>query len=121
MNRGTRLPVLLAGGAAAIFAALSVAYLTTPAMRRHRLEQLPLAELHALAAERPRDPLVLDALGMRLGREGQTPQAARAYTAAVRADPDDRVAWIGWGSANLALGNLAGARDIYDEAVKRWP
>jgi tetratricopeptide (TPR) repeat protein len=121
MRSAKRLDFLLAGGAAAIFGALAAAYLTSPAMRRHRLEQLPLATLERLAEERPRDPLVLDALGLRLGREGRTPQAAKAYRAAVLADPADRVAWIGWASASMALGERDGARNIYSEALRRWP
>jgi len=87
-------------------------------------ESLRVDELEALVRARPADPIALLRLGLARSREGQDKEAARAYLAAGLRAHDPAMAALAWydlGVAQLAQGDLAGARDAFFDSLVLAP
>jgi Ca-activated chloride channel family protein len=87
-------------------------------------EPLSIDELEVLVRARPEDPLVLLRLGLAHSREGRNEDAERAYLAAGLRARDPAIAALAWydlGVAELAQGDLAGARNAFFDALALDP
>ena len=62
----------------------------------------------------PNDPHVLNSLGVCLAEVGRADEAVKAYTAAIRADPDMAPAHFNLGSLLEGLNDIRGAKSAYE-------
>lgn len=78
-----------------------------------------LALLDAAIGERPGDPHLLNARGMRALADGDHDTAVASFRAAAKADPREGVLWVNLASAYRAMGDDDGERQSLEQALDR--
>ena len=73
--------------------------------------------LRELVAEDPDDTTTRFMLGNELARLGEHAEAAAHFGAILEVDPDYTAAYRGLGRARVALGDLEGARTVFEAGV----
>jgi len=73
--------------------------------------------LRALLAENPNDSFARYALALELRRQGNTAAAHELLEMLALDEPDNHAAWFQLGDLRASLGQLADARDAFEQAI----